>query len=130
MTAIENEYAQEAEARWGDTEQYRQSQERTSRYTKEDWERIKAEADAIERGLAAALADGEPAGGDRATGLAEEHRQHLSRYYYDCGYDMHRGLGEMYVSDARFTAHYELVAEGLAAYVRDAIHANADRHDQ
>jgi hypothetical protein len=128
MTAIENEYAQEAEERWGGTEEYRQSQERTSRYTQEDWERIKAEAAAIEQGLAAALADGEPADSDRATGLAEEHRRHISTYYYDCGYDIHRGLGEMYVADARFAAHYELVAEGLAAYLRDAIHANAQRH--
>jgi MerR family transcriptional regulator, thiopeptide resistance regulator len=127
MTAIENEYAREAEERWGHTEAYRQSQERTSRYTQEDWERIKSEAAAIEHGLAAALAEGVPPSSDRATDLAEEHRQHISRFYYDCGYDIHRGLGDMYVADARFTAHYELVAEGLAEYLRDAIHANAER---
>ncbi|MGI8652711.1 MAG: TipAS antibiotic-recognition domain-containing protein [Geodermatophilaceae bacterium] len=40
---------------------------------------------------------------------------------------MHRNLGDMYVADERFTATYEKVAPGLAAYVRDAIHANADR---
>ena len=31
------EYAREAEERWGDTDAYRQSQERTARYTAEDW---------------------------------------------------------------------------------------------
>jgi hypothetical protein len=35
----------------------------------------------------------------------------------------------MYVSDPRFTKTYEDIAPGLAAYVRDAIHANADRHE-
>jgi MerR family transcriptional regulator, thiopeptide resistance regulator len=40
---------------------------------------------------------------------------------------MHRGLGEMYVADPRFTAHYEQQAPGLAQYVRDALVANADR---
>ena len=31
--------------------------------------------------------------------------------------------------DARFTKTYEDMAPGLAQYVRDAIHANADRHE-
>jgi MerR family transcriptional regulator, thiopeptide resistance regulator len=39
---------------------------------------------------------------------------------------MHRGLAEMYVADERFTRTYEREAEGLAAYFRDAIVANAD----
>jgi len=33
----------------------------------------------------------------------------------------------MYVADPRFTAHYQATAPALAGYVRDAIHANADR---
>jgi hypothetical protein len=33
----------------------------------------------------------------------------------------------MYLTDPRFTRTYEDVAPGLAQYVRDAIHANADR---
>jgi hypothetical protein len=39
---------------------------------------------------------------------------------------MHRGLGEMYIADERFTGTYEGQAEGLAAYFHDAIVANAD----
>jgi hypothetical protein len=39
---------------------------------------------------------------------------------------MHRGLAEMYVADERFVQTYEREAEGLAAYVHDAILANAD----
>jgi hypothetical protein len=40
---------------------------------------------------------------------------------------MHAGLGEMYVNDPRFAANYDKVRAGLAAYVRDAILANARR---
>jgi len=40
---------------------------------------------------------------------------------------VHRGLADLYVDDARFTAGYDSVEPGLARYVRDAIHANADR---
>ena len=42
---------------------------------------------------------------------------------------MHRGLADLYVSDARFTRTYEDQAPGLAQYTRDAIHANADRQE-
>jgi hypothetical protein len=35
----------------------------------------------------------------------------------------------MYLADPRFTQHYEDVAPGLAQYVHDAIHANADRRE-
>nr|MBA2420841.1 TipAS antibiotic-recognition domain-containing protein [Thermoleophilaceae bacterium] len=39
----------------------------------------------------------------------------------------HRGLADMYVADERFSAHYERRADGLARYVHEAIHANAER---
>ena len=37
------------------------------------------------------------------------------------------GLGDLYLADPRFTKAYEDIRPGLAQYVRDAIHANADR---
>jgi hypothetical protein len=124
---MENPYADEARERWGDTEAYRQSHERTARYTERDWAEIKAESGALTERLAAALADGVPADSPAAMDLAEEHRQQITRRFYDCGHDMHRGLGDMYVADARFTATYDAVRPGLARYLREAIHANADR---
>jgi hypothetical protein len=42
---------------------------------------------------------------------------------------MHRGLADMYVADERFTRTYDDVAPGLAQWLRDAIHANADRQE-
>jgi hypothetical protein len=60
-------------------------------------------------------------------GLAEEHRQQISRWFYDCSSEIHRGLGEMYVADHRFTENIDRYAPGLAAYMRDAIAANAER---
>jgi len=102
---------------------------RAAGYGKDDWVRIKAEADENVLAFAAALRAGQPAGGPDATDLAERHRQHISRYFYDCGYAMHRGLADMYVTDPRFTASYDGVEPGLARYVHDAILANADRRE-
>ena len=122
------EYAAEAEQRWGDTEAWQQSQRRTAALTKDDWVEVTASTEALERELAEALGAGVPADDPRAMDLAERHR-HSIETFYDCPYAMHRGLGDMYLADPRFTQHYEDVASGLAQYLRDAIHANADRHE-
>jgi len=124
------QHVEEAEQRWGDTDAYRESHRRTSRYTRGDWLRIQAETAAIEGRFVAAQAAGLPATDEQARAAAEAHRQNISRYYYDCGYAIHRGLADMYVADERFAAHYDEQAPGLAAYVHDAIHANADHSER
>lgn len=108
---------------------FRESQRRAATYTPADWARIRAEARDIDHRLAETMRSGMSPTSDAATGLAEEHRRHLAHWFYDCSPALHRDLGDMYVADARFTAHYDEVAPGLARYLRDAIHANADRLD-
>ncbi|MGH2869554.1 MAG: TipAS antibiotic-recognition domain-containing protein, partial [Solirubrobacteraceae bacterium] len=76
--------------------------------------------------FAALMAAGEPADGEPARAVAERHRQHITEWLYPVSLTMHRNLAEMYVADPRFTASYDRVAPGLAAYVREAILANAD----
>lgn len=122
-----DQYAQEAEQRWGGTDAYRESRRRAASYTKQDWQRIKDETDRLYRRFAEAMAAGVPAGGETVMDLAEEHRGQISRWFYECTYEIHRGLSEIYVADARFTASIDAHAPGLARYVRDAIVANADR---
>lgn len=120
-------YEAEAEERWGATPQYQQSATRTSNYTKDDWLRIRAEADGITRRLGAAFTSGLAPSAPEAMDLAEEHRQHISRWFYDCPKEMHVKLGEMYTADPRFTATYDAVAPGLARWFHEAIVANAAR---
>jgi DNA-binding transcriptional MerR regulator len=124
---FKEEYQEEARERWGDTEAWRQSQQRTSQYTKADWQAIKAEADGINARLVEALRAAEPADSPAAMDAAEAHRQHITRWFYDCPAEMHANISEMYVSDPRFAKTYEDMAPGLAQYVRDAVHANAAR---
>jgi DNA-binding transcriptional MerR regulator len=125
---FEDEHQQEAQERWGETDAWKQSRSRTERYTKVDWAEVKAEADAINAAFVAALSSGEPATSGPAMDAAEQHRQHIHDRFYDLDHTFHRGLADMYLADPRFTKTYEDIAPGLAAYVRDAIHANADRH--
>lgn len=122
-----DEHAEEVQRRWGDTDAYRQSGARAKAHTKADWAEIKAEGDAIMAAFAAAKSAGLPASSAEGMNAAERARQQIDERFYDCSYEMHRNLGQMYVEDERFTATYEAIATGLAAYVRDAINANADR---
>lgn len=121
------EHAAEVQERWGDTDAFRESQRRTASYDKEQWLQINAESAAINEGLVAAMNAGAAATSEQAMALAEQHRQHISRWFYDCGYDIHRGLAGMFIADPRFAATYEKQATGLSQYVHDAMIANADR---
>ncbi len=124
-----DDYQAEAEQKWGDTDAWKESQRRAKSYGKEDWIRIKAEGEAVEKALADAFRAGLPADSQEAMDAAEQHRQQVNRWFYDCPPDFHRNLGDMYVSDPRYKATYDETfgLPGLARYCRDAIHANADR---
>ncbi|AKS36721.1 MerR family transcriptional regulator [Mycolicibacterium goodii] len=124
-----DDYQAEAERKWGETAEWKESQRRAKSYGREDWIRIKAEGEAVEKALADAFAGGLAADSDQAMDAAERHRLHVNRWFYDCPPDFHRKLGDMYVSDPAYVARYDesFGLPGLAAFCRDAIHANADR---
>jgi DNA-binding transcriptional MerR regulator len=119
------EYEEEAKERWGETDAYQESARRVAGYTKDDWEAIKGEADAINQAFLRLMAAGTPADDPAAMAVAEQHRAHISRRFYDCSKEMHAGLGQMYVADARFTENIDKAGEGLAEYMSAAIAANA-----
>ena len=52
---FKDEYQQEAQERWGETDAWKESARRTKGYTKADWASIKAEAEASAAALVAAL---------------------------------------------------------------------------
>lgn len=122
-TAFGEDYAVEAEQRWGDTDAWRQSRERVSRMSKQDWIDLKAEGDALLADLAQAKRDGVAPGSPEADALAARHRASIERFY-ECGGEMHRGLVEMYLADERFAAYYDDVEPGLAQFVHDVVIAS------
>jgi len=123
------EFEREAEERWGGTDAWKESKRRVTTYGLDDWRVMAAEARAINDGLLAHFAAGDPASSVPALALAEEHRQHIGRWFYECSTEIHVGLAEMYVTDARFRKHYDDQAAGFADYVAGAIRANAQHRD-
>jgi DNA-binding transcriptional MerR regulator len=125
-TAFSEEYAAEAEERWGETDAWKQSQQRVSRFSKDDWIAIKAEGDALVDALAQAKRGGVQPGSVEANELAARHRASIERFY-DCSDEMHRNLVEMYLADERFTRYYDDVEPGLAQFVHDIVVASINR---
>jgi DNA-binding transcriptional MerR regulator len=125
---VSGEWAQEAQQRWGDTGAWQHSQRRAASYTKQDWIDIQAEAaTSINHGFLNAMRAAAPATSERATNLAERHRQHIINWFYDCDHPQHSALASLYIGDPRFTKTYDDLAPGLAQYIHDAIQANATR---
>ncbi|MFF5448876.1 MerR family transcriptional regulator [Streptomyces sp. NPDC012888] len=122
-----DQYAEEAQQRWGHTDRYKESMRRAATYTKDDWKRIMEQHAEVCRRLVALMDTGAAPDSAEAMDLAEEHRGWLTQNHYDCDYEMHTCLGEMYVADERFTATYDAFRPGLAVFLRDAILANAVR---
>lgn len=123
----QRELQQEAEQRWGDTDAYQQSRRRLAHYTRQDWDELKVESEAIMTKIAEVFRAGSPADSEAAMDAVEAHRAQISQRFYECTPAMQVQLGEGYVSDPRFKATYEAIEPGLAVWVRDAIRANAAR---
>ena len=119
----------EVEERWSGAA-LEQSKRRTRTYGKDQWKEAMAEGEAITEELAERLKAGDAPNGVAAMDLAEQHRLHIDRWFYECSHEMHAGLADMYVADARFTEHYEKYAPGLAEFVKAAIHENRNRQEE
>lgn len=115
----------EVQQRWGGTEAYRESARRTQKYGKPEWEAIRTESEEIYARLGALMQQGAAVTDPAVQAAVEDHRRHLERWFYPCPSQMHKGLGEMYVADPRFTATLDGKAgPGFARFFRDAIAAS------
>lgn len=112
------QYKEEVKVRWGTTDMYKQSAERTRQWTTQKFEQIKEEGRAITSALSKLMEKG--VASTEVQEQIERHFQHINRFY-DCSYEMYRNLGNMYSEDQRFAENYNTVAPHLAEFLRDAI---------
>ncbi len=119
-----DENEREAEARWGSTPAYRESQRRWSSYGEQDKAALQQESDEIVDDMAAVMHTGASPDSRAARAVAERHRRHIETWFYPCDHWMHAQVAEMYVYDDRFKDFYERRAEGLAAFFSAAVEAN------
>lgn len=120
-------YKDEVIKKWGHTDAYKQSMERVSKMSKVDFENVKAEGEDIANQMALLLKTGLSSNSPKVQKQIDRFYKHLQNFY-DPTYEMFKGLGEMYVSDERFTEYYEKRATGLAVFMKDAMVFYADQH--
>jgi hypothetical protein len=119
----DTQYADEARQRW--PEQYERSQQYAQTLTDEDKERMGREMTAAMIRMAQFMAAGTPVTDEAVQ--EETHQTYLGICrFWKPDAAAFRCLGQMYVDDERFTANYDRIAVGLAAYYRDAMAAYAD----
>lgn len=91
-----------------------------------DFDALQAEFEAIEGAMAEALGQGLPPDSDRVHGLMSRHHAAISRSWNRTApAAAFAGLGDMYLDDDRFRAHYDDRAKGLAEYMTAAMKAYA-----
>ena len=119
IDAMREQYAEEAKARWGETEAYRESARRTAKYSDEDFARIQAQSGALFSEFAALI--GTDPADERIQALVGRWQQLISESYYFCTDEILAGLGQMYIADERFTKNLDRFGAGTAKLMSDAI---------
>ena len=116
------DYAQQAKARWGDTDAYQE-------YEKKSEGRTAAEQDALNDRLMdifrelGAVRGGDPAASE-AQALVRKLQGFLTEHYYHCTDEILSGLGKMYGSGGEFTQNIDAAAgDGTAEFSSQAIAA-------
>ena len=118
-----HEFENEVHERWGDTDAYRQSTSKTSKYSKEDFEAAKVDLEAATELFVYAFGNSLPIDSPKAQEAVRAHRDAITKWFYDCSVEMQKNLALMYIEDPRFKEYYDGRVRGLAQYVHDAIHS-------
>lgn len=123
-----DEYAAEAEERWGDSPEWDQAERVKAQMSEEDFARAREEIDALDERIATTMRRGVEPTSQEAMAVAEEHRTVAIGRWFDASHAQHSLIARGYTEDPRFTAYYDRREPGLAAWLRTAIEANARAH--
>ena len=118
-----NDYESEARARWGNTDAYREHEQKTKNYTKEKWRDVNDGMMAIFAEFAACKASGTSADSTEVQMLVAKLQAHITANYYTCTDEILAGLGKMYVADERFKKNIDKCGDGTAEFAAGAIAA-------
>lgn len=121
--AQREQYAKEAKEKWGATDAYKESAEKTSGYSKEKWNEVNVGMNALMAEFAACRKNGFASDSTEAQAIVKKWQDYISANFYSCTTEILAGLGEMYVADERFKANIDSHGDGTADFMREAIAA-------
>ena len=116
-----DKYSSEARSLWGNTDAYREHEQKTKNYTKEKWTEANDGLMAIFAEFAALKNSGAIADSAEARALVAKLQAHITENYYTCTDEILAGLGQMYVADERFKKNIDKYGDGTAEFASEAI---------
>ena len=114
-------YENEARTRYGNTDAYREHEEKTKNYTKEKWAEANEGLMAIFAEFAVCKNNGFSPDSNEAQSLVAKLQAHITANYYTCTDEILAGLGKMYVADERFKKNIDKYGEGTAEFAAEGI---------
>ena len=111
----------ETRSRYGGTAAYREHEQKTKNYTKENWAEANDALMAIFAEFAACNQRGATTDSNEAQALVGKLQTHITENYYTCTDEILAGLGKMYVADERFKKNIDKYGEGTAEFASKAI---------
>ena len=114
-------YENEVRDRWGNTDAYREYEQKTKNYTKEKWAEANDGLMVIFAGFAACKQSGVSADSAEAQALVAKLQAHITANYYTCTDEILAGLGKMYIADERFKKNIDKYGDGTAEFTADVI---------
>ena len=114
-------YDLEAKKRFGETEAYKEYEQKTANYTKDKMQSINDGLMDIFAKFAECMKNGNTADSDDAQALVKELQNYITENYYTCTNQILAGLGQMYVADERFKSNIDKNGNGTAEFVSKAI---------
>ena len=114
-------YETEARSRWGNTDAYREHEQKTKNYTKEKWTEANDGMMAIFAEFATCKGSGASADSTKAQALVAKLQAHITANYYTCTDEILAGLSKMYVADERFKKNIDKYGEGTAEFAAEGI---------
>jgi len=115
----ENQYGDEIRAEYG-YQAIDRSNAKIKNMTKEQYAEVERISQELNETLRAAFEQGDPQG-EIARKTCELHKLWLCLFWDRYSKEAHVGVAQMYVDDSRFTAYYDKIAPGSAAFLRDAV---------
>ncbi|MBQ5320227.1 MAG: MerR family transcriptional regulator [Oscillospiraceae bacterium] len=115
------QYAEEAKKKWGNTDAYKESAEKTKGYSKEKWDAVNAGMSALMAEFADCRNNGFSPDSKEAQMLVKKWQDYISANFYTCTKEILAGLGKMYTADERFMTNIDNHGEGTAEFMCEAI---------
>lgn len=125
MRAFDNnefeKYKTEIKEKWGNTDAYKEHAEKTKNYSKDKWNNLADEMNAVMAEFSVYMKNGMEPSSRQVQSLVKQLQDHITDNYYNCTNEILAGLGQMYICDDRFRESIDKNGDGTAEFISEAI---------